>query len=126
MKVIFVLALALLLSPIAIFAQATSGVTGVVKDPAGAIVPGVTVTLTDTRTDRTFTTTTNDQGSYTFTNVEPSAAYRLTFTGQGFQTLTVNAVTLGVAKIETYDATLTAGNVSASALSRLTIRPTAS
>ena len=113
MRLFFVLALTVLLLPAALFAQATSGVTGVVKDAAGAVVPGVNVTLTDTRTGRTFTTTTNEQGSYTFTNVEPAAAYRLAFAAQGFQTLTVSAVTLGVAKVETYDATLTAGNVSA-------------
>src|SRR5215210_6322163 len=95
------------------FSQATSGVTGNVTDPTGKVVPGVTVTLTDTRTDRTFTTTTNDQGSYTFNNVQPGEAYKLTFGAAGFQTLSLSNVTLGVAKVETYDATLTAGDVSA-------------
>lgn len=94
-------------------AQSVSGVTGVVKDPAGAVVPGVKVTLNDTKTDRSFTTTTNDEGSYTFTNVAPGDAYKLTFAGTGFQTLVVNKITLGVAKVETYDAVLTAGDVSA-------------
>src|SRR5215204_3199414 len=95
------------------FSQATSGVTGVISDATGKVVPGVAVTLTDTKTDRTFTTTSNDQGSYTFNNVQPGAAYKLTFVAQGFQTLALSNVTLGVAKVETYDATLTAGNVSA-------------
>src|SRR5215204_3280589 len=95
------------------FAQATSGVTGVVADATGKVVPGATVTLIDTKTDRTLTTTTNDQGSYAFNNVQPGEAYKLTFTSQGFQTLSLSNVTLGVAKVETYDATLTAGNVSA-------------
>ena len=94
-------------------AQAVSGVTGVVKDPNGAIVPGVTVTLRDTKTDREYTTTTNDEGSYVFTNIAPGAQYRLTFARSGFQTLVVNGVTLGVAKTETYDASLTTGDVNA-------------
>jgi len=88
-------------------------VTGVVTDASGAIVPGVQVTLNDTKTDRSFTTTTNDNGAYTFTNIQPGQAYKLTFTGTGFQTLVLSNLTLGVAKTETYDAVLTAGNVSA-------------
>ncbi|HEX6126679.1 MAG TPA: TonB-dependent receptor [Pyrinomonadaceae bacterium] len=95
------------------FTQATSGVTGVISDATGRVVPGVAVTLTDTSTDRSFTTTSNDQGSYTFNNVPPGDAYKLTFAVQGFQTLSISSVTLGVAKVETYDATLSAGDVTA-------------
>jgi hypothetical protein len=105
--------LALIILAQVAFSQATSGVTGVVSDPTGRVVPGVTVTLVNTSTERTFTTTTNDQGSYTFNNVEPGEAYKLTFGAAGFQTLALSNVTLGVAKVETYDATLTAGDVSA-------------
>ncbi|MEO8573010.1 MAG: carboxypeptidase-like regulatory domain-containing protein, partial [Pyrinomonadaceae bacterium] len=110
---LLVSAFALMVLAQAAFSQATSGVTGNVTDSAGKVVPGVTVTLADTRTDRTFTTTTNDQGSYTFNNVQPGEAYKLTFGAPGFQTLSLSNVTLGVAKVETYDATLTAGDVSA-------------
>ena len=113
MKVAQFLFLTFLLLPIALFGQATSGVTGVVKDTGGAVVPGATVSLTDTKTDRTFTTTANDQGNYAFSNIPPGTAYKLTVTNQGFQTLVITNVTLGVGKTETYDATLTAGSVSA-------------
>ena len=44
------------------FGQNTSGVTGVVTDPNGAVVSGATVKLTDTKTKLEQTTTTNDQG----------------------------------------------------------------
>jgi hypothetical protein len=97
---------------ISVSAQAVSGVTGVVTDPSGAVVPGVKVTLNDTKTQRSFTTTTNDQGSYTFQNIQPGEQYQLTFAGTGFKSLVMNNVTLGVAKTETYDAVLTAGEVS--------------
>ena len=110
---ILVTAFALIALAQVAFSQATSGVTGVVSDATGRVVPGVAVTLLDTKTDRTFTTTTNDEGSYTFNNVQPGEAYRLTFGAAGFQTLSLSNVTLGVAKVETYDATLTAGDVSA-------------
>jgi len=103
----------LLLFPIMVAAQAISGVTGVVADAGGALIPGVQVTLTDTKTSRELTTTTNDQGVYTFNNVQPGAGYRLTFTTQGFQTLVLENVQLGIARTETQNVTLTAGQVSA-------------
>src|SRR5215213_9641984 len=106
-------AFALIFLAHAAFSQATSGVTGIVADATGSVVSGATVTLIDTKTDRTLTTTTNEQGSYSFNNVQPGEAYRLTFAAPGFQTTSLSNVTLGVAKIETYDATLTPGNVSA-------------
>ncbi len=95
------------------FAQSTSGVTGIVTDPNGAVVTGVTVTLTDTKTGRELTTTTNEKGQYTFSNVPPGEQYKLTFSGPGFQKLAISNVTLGVARTETHDATLTAGDVAA-------------
>jgi hypothetical protein len=103
----------ILLVSISTFGQAVSGVTGVVTDPNGAIVAGATVVLTDTKTGRELTTTSNENGSYTFQNVQPGQQYKLTVTKQGFQTLVLSGLTLGVAKTETYDATLTAGDVSA-------------
>ena len=110
---IFAMAFAMFVFTQGIYPQARSGVTGVVTDSTGKVVPGATVTLADTKTDRTLTTTTNDEGSYTFNNVPPGQAYKLTFASAGFQTLALSNVTLGVAKVETYDATLTAGDVSA-------------
>ncbi|MFL6466620.1 MAG: carboxypeptidase regulatory-like domain-containing protein [Pyrinomonadaceae bacterium] len=95
------------------YGQSVSGVTGIVTDPNGAVVAGAKVTLTDTRTSRELTTTSSDNGSYAFANVPPGDAYKLTFSGPGFQTLVMSNVTLGVAKTETYNATLTAGDVSA-------------
>ena len=56
----------------AVFGQTvTSRVTGTVKDSQGAVVPGVTITLTDTkRTRDQKTTTTNDEGVFTFIDVQ--------------------------------------------------------
>lgn len=113
MKKLLAAMLSLFFAATYISAQGNSGVTGVVTDQGGAVVPGVQVTLTDTKTGRVLTTTTSDQGSYSFNNIQPGAGYQLTFTSSGFQTTTLKNLALGVAKIETYDATLTAGNVSA-------------
>ena len=93
-------------------AQTLSGVTGVVADPSGALVPGVQVTLVDTKTSRELTTTTNDQGVYSFNNVQPGGGYQLTFTSSGFQKFVLNDVALGIGRTETYNATLQTGQVS--------------
>lgn len=102
------------LLPVGAAAQSNSGVTGVVTDSSGALVPGVEVKLTDTKTSRELTTTTNDQGVYTFRNVPQGAGYTLVFTASGFQRYIISDVQLGIGKIETYNAQLSAGDVSAS------------
>src|SRR2546425_891632 len=64
---------------------ASSGsVTGQVSDPQGAIVPGADVTLTDTATKSSQTTTTNDAGRYSFPVVNPGT-YDLLVSKQGFK-----------------------------------------
>lgn len=114
---LLVISLLLLMFPILAAAQSTSStsaVTGTVTDPAGGVIPGVTVTLTDTKTSKTSTATTNDQGVYRFNQVPPGQGYTLTFTNQGFQTLTITDVRLGVGLTETQNAEMTAGDISAS------------
>lgn len=93
-------------------AQAVSGVTGVVTDVNGAVVPGVDVTLTDTKTAKELTTKTNDQGVYLFSSVPPGSGYKLSFKIQGFQTSEVQEVVLGIGKTETHNIQLVAGAVS--------------
>ena len=102
----------ILLSAVLSFGQANSGVTGVVTDAAGAVVPGVSVTLTDTKTGTSQTTTTTDDGTYIFSNVKPGSGFKLAFEKAGFQTYVLNDVQLGIAKTETHNVQLTAGQVS--------------
>src|SRR4028118_145519 len=92
---LLVMSIFLLLSPIIIAAQAVSGVTGVVTDAGGGVVPGVQVILVDTKTNREMTTTTNNDGVYTFNNIQPGEGFRITFTRQGFQTIVLEDVALG-------------------------------
>ncbi|MEO8436192.1 MAG: carboxypeptidase-like regulatory domain-containing protein [Pyrinomonadaceae bacterium] len=109
---LLVMSLLLLLFPIVASAQSTSAVTGVVRDPAGAAIAGVAVTLTDTKTSKELTTTTDDQGTYRFSQVPPGQGFKLTFSAAGFQTLVINDVALGVATTETHNAQLPVGPVS--------------
>lgn len=112
MKRFFLTTLAVLLFASAALAQSSSGVTGVVTDTSGAVVAGVEVKLTDTKTGTEKTTTTNGEGSYSFDKVAPGSGYTLTFTGSGFQTLILKEVTLGVSNVETYNAQMTVGQIS--------------
>src|SRR5829696_2979833 len=93
-------------------AQTNSGVTGVVTDPSGALIPGVKVTLTDTKTSRELTTTTNDQGTYIFSKIQQGGGYQLSFSNTGFQTMVLNDIQLGIGRIETHNVQLVAGQVS--------------
>lgn len=50
---------------------ANTTLTGTVRDPSGAILPGVTVTAVQTDTNQTFKTTTNASGEYNFAKISP-------------------------------------------------------
>ena len=65
-----------------------SRVTGVVKDTAGAVVPGAKVVLTDNATKDEKQATTNEDGSFTVGEVRPGT-YSLLVEGTGFKKLAV-------------------------------------
>lgn len=112
---LLMMSLLLLLFPVVGLAQttaSTSSVTGTVTDTTGAVVAGATVTLTDTKTSKELTTTTDDEGVYRFLQVPPGQDYRLTFSSAGFQTLVINDVALGVGITSTQNAQLPIGAVS--------------
>ena len=62
---------------------ATTSLRGVIKDPSGALVPGATVTLTDTATGNSTSTTANGAGYYIFPQIPP-AKYSIKATAAGF------------------------------------------
>jgi hypothetical protein len=62
---------------------------GSVSDPAGALIPGVTITATNTGTGVMTTTITNDSGAYTFPSLQPGM-YRVSAELPGFKTSTAN------------------------------------
>jgi len=67
---------------------------GVVTDPSNALMPGVTITVTNTSTGVVTTTITNETGSYTFPSLQPGNAYRATASLPGFSTQTVTNLDL--------------------------------
>lgn len=63
------------------------GVTGVVQDPGGAVVPGADVVLTNVETSLKLTTKTDQSGVYVFSPVK-IGHYSVTVTASGFQQTT--------------------------------------
>src|SRR5215467_14348290 len=97
MKSFLVVGLVLVLGMMpAAFAQ-TSNATlgGTVSDAAHALIPGVTVTSTNTQTGIVTSVVTNETGAYQFASLQ-TGVYKVTSELPGFQMQTYNTVTLGV------------------------------
>jgi len=60
-----------LVLPCALWAQSTATINGRVTDQAGGVMPGVTVTVTNTGTGIPRTTVTNEQGLYSVPQLAP-------------------------------------------------------
>jgi hypothetical protein len=83
---ILVLSLGIIALPAGVAAGSMGGagvVTGAVKDPTGAVIPGANVTIHNPVTGYERTTSTDVSGSFTFTNI-PFNPYHLTVTDAGF------------------------------------------
>ena len=71
---------------LSLFAQTSSTITGTVKDQAGAVVVGATVTAKQQETGLTRTTVTDTQGRYVFPEMRVGQ-YQLRTEMKGFQDL---------------------------------------
>src|SRR5436190_13493594 len=89
----------------------TGNITGVVSDANGAVVNGATVTLTSKDTNVSQTTTSNDDGIYSFVLLKPGS-YEVKTTAASFGTSTL-AVEVAVGRTTDANVTLTAGGVAA-------------
>ena len=94
-----------------VFAQDTAQITGLVTDPAQAVVAGVSVTVTRTATASEFRTSTNSSGRYAFPALAPGK-YSLELKKEGFQTAVANDVELHVADRQELNFSLRLGAVS--------------
>ncbi|MGH9466172.1 MAG: carboxypeptidase-like regulatory domain-containing protein, partial [Terriglobales bacterium] len=83
--------------PLMAQANATGAVTGTVTDSSGAVIVGATVALTSRATSSTEVTKTNSAGQFVFHNLFP-AAYGITVSKSGFQTLQVADTHISVNK----------------------------
>ena len=92
------------------WAQATAGISGTVKDQSGAVLPGVTVTATQTETGASRTTVSNETGSYALPNLS-LGPYRIEATLTGFRTFVQTGVVLQVNSNPVIDPVLGLGEV---------------
>ena len=84
MRLGFAAALVVLCAPM-VMAQATTGrISGILKDTSGGVLPGVTVTVTETRTGFVRTDVSDAQGTYVFVNL-PLGDYTVAAELQGFK-----------------------------------------
>ena len=77
------------------WAQGTAQISGLVRDESGAVLPGVTVTVTQIDTGFTRTVVTNEDGAYSMPNLA-TGPYRLEAQLQGFRTFSRTGIVLQV------------------------------
>src|SRR5438132_3997634 len=102
--------LSILMSAAAL-AQSTAQISGVVKDPSAAILPGVEVTATQTATGAKRSAVTNENGVYALPNL-PIGPYLLEASLPGFRTYVQTGIVLQVSDSAAINITLNIGQVS--------------
>jgi hypothetical protein len=104
-------AVLLLVSSPPLLAQRTTGnLSGIVKDPSGAALVGVSVAVSGPNIVGSQTTTTNESGLYRLPNLPPGE-YQLSFTLSGFKPLTRRSVRVSVGAGIEENATLEVGQL---------------
>src|SRR5688572_33504447 len=93
-----------------VWAQATAELGGRVTDESGAVLPGVTVTATQTDTRLTRTVVTDESGAWVMPNL-PTGPYRLELALQGFRTYVQTGIVLQVGATPTINAVLALGSL---------------
>ena len=105
-----ILILMVLLVPVVAVAQGTAQLNGRVTDDSGGVLPGVTVTATQTDTGATRTTVTDESGAYVMPNL-PLGPYRLELALQGFRTYVQTGIVLQVNANPVINASLALGSL---------------
>ncbi|MDQ1728623.1 MAG: hypothetical protein QOD33_748 [Pyrinomonadaceae bacterium] len=111
-KLSFVLALILGMSALA-FGQSTvtGAIGGVVTNPNKEVVPNAAVTVRNTETNKEDTATSDEQGRFKVTNLQPGR-YAVTINGAGFSPYAQEQVVVEVGRETTLNAALSIGPLS--------------
>ena len=110
MTAAFVFAVLLGLVPRAATAQATGSIAGVISDESGAVLPGVTVEVTNTATGQLRTAVTGADGYYTVPLLQPGS-YEVKATLTGFKPILRKGNTVTVGDTARVDLKLTVGGL---------------
>jgi hypothetical protein len=87
------------------------GISGLVADQTGAIVPGATVAAQDLANGVKLSTVSSGAGLYSFVSLSPGT-YQLTFQMAGFEKVVVQNIPVTVDQVTTANASLKVGNTS--------------
>jgi hypothetical protein len=99
-----------LLGTLAAWAAITGSISGVVTDPSGAVVPGVTVVATSVSTSVQSTAVTDSKGFYRFATLNVDT-YNVTASQQGFRDYAQSAVKIDANSAIRIDITMQLGTV---------------
>ena len=102
------LAIALFCFTYAAFGQTGGTITGVVSDPAGAVVPNAPVEAKNTATGVVLPAATSATGNYTFGNV-PAGTYEINVTVPGFKKYLQTEITVQQLQTTRVDVALVIG-----------------
>ncbi len=98
--------------PLQLHAQSTFGsIVGTVKDSSGALIPGASVSLTNTGTAAERTVTSDQHGDYSFLNLNPGK-YKVSVSATGFEKTDFSDLDLQSRETKRVDATLRLGAAS--------------
>src|SRR5260370_4025510 len=89
----------------------TAVLTGVVKDPTGALVPNVKVTAISTDTNLTRQVVTDESGTFRIAALNPGP-YRLEAEASGFKKSSIGGIVLEVGQQSRVDVEMQVGDVS--------------
>ena len=105
-----VLGMSLLLAGTASAQVDTGTILGTVKDAAGGVLPGATVTITHEGQSLTLTAVTREDGSYVFTPIR-TGAYTIEVEFQGFKKAVRRGITVSIQQQALVDFTLQPGGL---------------
>ena len=93
-----------------VYGQAVSQISGTVKDQAGAVLPGVEITATQTDTGIARTAVSNETGNYVLSNL-PLGPYKIEAALPGFRTFVQTGIVLEVNSSPVINPTLDVGQI---------------
>src|SRR5690242_19559545 len=91
--------------------EVTASITGTITDPAGAALPGATVTATSQERGQTYTALTSDSGLYRIAQL-PVGGYTLKVEKKGFALATYPSFVLSLNQVARVDVTMKVGQTS--------------
>ena len=96
--------------PALLYGQGSARISGTVTDPAGAVISGATVALTQTATGQTLSMVSSAAGAYTFLDLTPGL-YDLNVKAQGFKAHAQTGIIIQVGHAITLNVSMELGSV---------------